>query len=656
MASIVQRPRSSSLDAEIWKTVCEEDRDQELERSLSQYAGDISLIHDECGNTLLHLAAKLGSLKCVKLLLNHGGRTDVKNADLDTPLHFAANLRSSECLKALLDAEDKVCERNRSQNTPLHSAAEACCAESIKLLIDHISRRSSLDLEREINSTNSSMRNPLHLCSQSGSLECIKLLVENKSALSMADESGNNPLHYAAMSGSPDAVKYLMSNGADLVLQNKDKYTALHMVLNNFPNGEDLLKEVLDKCVEVISLKDGKETLQMSLKILCPKSKNKMAVANRLYTSYRHKKKLLLHPLLKTLIRLEWKKSKYVMWYRFSTYLLYLLALTVFVYLPPDSTLSVMFRILTGFLSVHVAFFCFPYLLPGQYSWNRRITKTLLTVVPPMLTLVSVSIPYNPEWCGVSFLLSWLSTPLYSSSIYIISQQTGMFVFITNQILEHSLVLLFVLVGFSMTFYVLYHEKSSENFSNFWYSFLYTTLVLLQGDGIGDSAMFGGNTTDNTTDGEGYISYITEALFNMRFASIIASLLFVFLVIIALLNMLVALAIRGGDELMDYGQVYHLWGQAQLLYEWHEVKRFCSKFHITQTYYKFRGYDYITIGDGDVPMSLRQELSTVAKYKSRKKESELAVAAMEKVVEDLSRFLYEMKDMRESLMTALKTK
>jgi hypothetical protein len=596
-----------------------------------------------------------GSAEDVKLLLNEGARTDVKNADLNTPLHLAAKLKSSECLKILLEVKDKVWEKNGSQNTPLHCAAEACCAESIKLLIDHVSGTLSLDLEREINLPNSSGRTPLHLFAQSGSLECVKVLSENKCAVSIADASGNTALHCAAMSGSPDCVKYLIASGADLLLANTEKCTALQMVLSNVPNGEDIVKEILDECVGMTKSDDGKEEVRIKLEVLCPETKNRIAIANGLYTSHRDRKKLLLHPLLKSLIRLEWHKSRYVMWYRFTAYLLYLLTLTVFVSLSPGGTLSTMIRAVAGFLSVHVMLFCFPYLLPAQYSWYRRITKVLLTAIPPTLTLVSVCIPNNSEWCGVSFLLSWLSTPMHSSAIYMISQQTGMFIFVTKEILKHSLVLFFVLVGFSVTFFVLYHEKYSDNFSNVWYSFLYTTLVLLQGDSIGDVTIFGGNSTANVTSGGGYVSYITEELFNMRFAIIIESLLFVFLVIIALLNMLVALAVRGGDDLMDYGRVYHLWCQVQLLYEWHEVQRFFSNARITRTYGKFHGHDYVLTADSDVPMSLRHELRAVAKYRDRKRGSKLTVSAVEAMVEEVSRRLQcEMKDLRESLVTALK--
>jgi hypothetical protein len=417
------------------------------------------------------------------------------------------------------------------------------------------------------------------------------------------------------------------------------------MVLNNVPDGEDLLREILNESIEVTKLSDGKDELRVSLKVLCPKTMNKMAVAYRLYTHQRQNKKLLLHPLLKTLIHLEWEECKYVIWYRFTAYLLYLLMLTVFISSPLDSILSMMMRILVSFLSIHMALFCVPYLLPGQYSWYQRITKVLLTTVPPTFTLVTVSIPYNPEWYGISILFSWLSIPLYSSAIYLISHQTGMFMYVTKEIFKHSLVLFFVLVGFSLTFFVLYYEENEDSFNNFWHTFLYTTLVLLQGGGLGDLKTLDGNRTARATDDDGYLTYITGTLSSMRFASIIASLLFLLIVIIALLNMLVALAIRGGDELMDYGQVYHLWSQAQLLYEWHEVKRYFRRAHTEQIYEMFYGQDHVTIGHGDVPMSLRNELIVVAKsrYKDKQKRHKLTTSAMAK---EILAILYELQDLK----------
>jgi len=145
------------------------------------------------------------------------------------------------------------------------------------------------------------------------------------------NKCGNTLLHLVAMSGSVDSVKYLIENGADLLLDNKDKHTALHMVLKSLPNAEDILTDILNKSIEVTKLICEKEEFEVSMKVLCCKTRNRMAVANRLYSHYRHNKSLLLHFLLKMLIRVEWKKSKQLVCYRSTVYLFYLLILTPFI-------------------------------------------------------------------------------------------------------------------------------------------------------------------------------------------------------------------------------------------------------------------------------------------------------------------------------------
>lgn len=149
----------------------------------------------------------------------------------------------------------------------------------------------------------------------------------------MDDESGNTSLHLAAISGSADSMKHLIENGADLLLDNKDKHTAFPMVLNSLTNMEDIMTEISNESIEVTKLNNGKEEFEVTMKVLRPKTRNRMAVVNRLYSHHRHNKSLPLHPLMKMLIRVEFKKSKQFFWYRSTrkVYLFYLLMLAVFV-------------------------------------------------------------------------------------------------------------------------------------------------------------------------------------------------------------------------------------------------------------------------------------------------------------------------------------
>ncbi|KAJ4447087.1 hypothetical protein ANN_09076 [Periplaneta americana] len=485
--SVIRRASNGEQHALHWKVVItERNRESENERTCSRksksgrshtckkgdalafesrllhFHGDINLTAgDSYGNTLLHLAVKSSSSECVSLLLKRNANPDVKNVDMDTPLHLAAQLESSECVRLLLDAGARACECNSTGNTPLHYAAEECSTDTLQILIDYIRDNPFYNLEFEINALNDNKRSPLHLAAQSGSLKCVKLLFENKSNLTSVDEVDNTALHYAAMSGSADCVKFLIDNGADLLAVNNAKYTALSYIVDSMPNGEDLLINILNEGICLSKLDNEKEKLKINLSVLCPESRNRIAVANRLYSSHR---------------------------FRFG------------------------------------------------------------------------------------------------------------------------------------------------RFPNFWR-----------------------NSTTNSTD-DGYLTYVTEALSSMRFASIVASVLFVMVVIIALLNMLVALAVRGGDELLDYGKVYHLWSQAQLLYEWNEVKRFLRmKSRSIETYFYLDRNGYITIGDKDVPTTLRHELSVVAKYKDQKRKNKLNISAIETLIEDkLSSFLYEIKDLKDNLMTALR--
>jgi hypothetical protein len=103
------------------------------------------------------------------------------------------------------------------------------------------------------------------------------------------------------------------------------------MVLKSLPNAEDILTDILNKSIEVTKLICGKEEFEVSMKVLCCKIRKRMAVANILYSYYRHNKSLLLHFLLKMLIRVEWKEFKQLVCYRSTVYLFYLLILILFI-------------------------------------------------------------------------------------------------------------------------------------------------------------------------------------------------------------------------------------------------------------------------------------------------------------------------------------
>jgi len=64
------------------------------------------------GPTPLMLAAKSGSLECVKLLLNSSAKVQAKDEDGMRPVHFAALAADLPCLQVLMSARANICDRD----------------------------------------------------------------------------------------------------------------------------------------------------------------------------------------------------------------------------------------------------------------------------------------------------------------------------------------------------------------------------------------------------------------------------------------------------------------------------------------------------------------------------------------------------------------
>ena len=93
---------------------------------------------DDHGNTPLHLAADTGHIEAVRLLLEAGARTDVRNHQSggEAPLHRAAVKGNSEVIRILLEeGADKDIPTNAGV-TPLFWAAMYGHLEVVRLLLD----------------------------------------------------------------------------------------------------------------------------------------------------------------------------------------------------------------------------------------------------------------------------------------------------------------------------------------------------------------------------------------------------------------------------------------------------------------------------------------------------------------------------------------
>nr|CAD7573407.1 unnamed protein product [Timema californicum] len=175
-----------------------------------------------------------------------------------------------------------------------------------------------------------------------------------------------------------------------------------------------------------------------------------------------------------------------------------------------------------------------------------------ITVVPPVLSVIALFTESRSISC-LALIFSWLSLLLYSNILPVFSKHSAMLQHILKRMTVTMVMLTYVLVGFTLTFYLLYRDLNPNKFGNIWSSFLSTTLVLLNG-GLDGSALFKENDRD---------------------AEVVAGLIhivFLVTVVLALMNMLLALAIRGGHELEDQGLISELRNKVNLIANMEKIK------------------------------------------------------------------------------------
>jgi ankyrin repeat protein len=121
------------------------------------------------GWTPLHLACIRGSLKGVKLLLEHKASVHKRDECGQAPLHCAAVRDAEPVVKVLLEHQSDVHLQDESLWTPLHHAAEMGSVKAARLL---------LEAKAQITAKNGCNRTPLHLATDEGNLEMCSLLLQ----------------------------------------------------------------------------------------------------------------------------------------------------------------------------------------------------------------------------------------------------------------------------------------------------------------------------------------------------------------------------------------------------------------------------------------------------------------------------------------------
>ncbi|GBP59257.1 Transient receptor potential channel pyrexia [Eumeta japonica] len=213
------------------------------------------------GLNSLHLAAELGSIRCLSYLLKEtkisiNGLTKQRDKEC-TALHLAAARGYTECIELLLSEGAKANTVNYKGFTALHLAARCSSTECVEALLR--------DGNANPNAEDFDKRTPLHaaICNSERACDIIDLLVTWGAQVNKKDEYGYSPLHIAALDGLSNCVETLIFLGADVTSKSKRGHTALSVIARKTPKSLAILRHNLDSGISLTRSFEGNEEIQI---------------------------------------------------------------------------------------------------------------------------------------------------------------------------------------------------------------------------------------------------------------------------------------------------------------------------------------------------------------------------------------------------------
>ncbi|KAK9235597.1 ankyrin repeat-containing domain protein [Lipomyces kononenkoae] len=185
-------------------------------RSLIRSEPSLISKRDDDGRTPLFWAVSAGNADIVQSLLTAAKGPDgqLKRIDIDdtdeagwTVSHIAASIGSLAILNMLLPYDPDLSIQTSAGQTPLHYAVSRVRHEvAVRLIEKYPGAVRIKDRQNQL---------PLHRAAAIGNIPLITLLIKNKSPLNTVDRSGWTPLFHAAAEGHGDAALALVRAGAD---------------------------------------------------------------------------------------------------------------------------------------------------------------------------------------------------------------------------------------------------------------------------------------------------------------------------------------------------------------------------------------------------------------------------------------------------------
>ncbi|KAK6641776.1 hypothetical protein RUM44_013491 [Polyplax serrata] len=281
----------------------------------------------EYGFSPLHLAADLGYVPCLKILLD-SHKCDVNLQSVErkcSALHIAAENGYAECVKLLLEFGADVNSVNYRQQCPLHAAAKVC-VESVELLLKYGADPNSPDADN---------RTPMHtaVCKSESehSLEIIETLSMWRGDVNRRDKYGYTPLHIAALNELSECVECLILQGSDVTTRTRGGTSALSIISRKTPAAISAIHQKLDESIAANDPDASKEVVLMFNFRYLLRNCKKGEVSFLQTLVDEGQKEILGHPLCEAFLHLKWQKIRKYYITRLIFCLIYVVLLSLYV-------------------------------------------------------------------------------------------------------------------------------------------------------------------------------------------------------------------------------------------------------------------------------------------------------------------------------------
>ncbi|XP_070467259.1 E3 ubiquitin-protein ligase MIB2 isoform X5 [Equus przewalskii] len=181
------------------------------------------------GRTALLVAAYLGQVELLRLLLKARADVDLPDDEGNTALHYAALGNQPEAARVLLSSGCGANALNGTRSAALHVAVQRGFLEVVRVLCEH---------GCDVNLPDAHADTPLH-CAISvgaGASGIVEILTEVPAIdVTATNSQGFTLLHHASLKGHTLAVRRILARARQLVdAKKEDGFTALHLAaLNN---------------------------------------------------------------------------------------------------------------------------------------------------------------------------------------------------------------------------------------------------------------------------------------------------------------------------------------------------------------------------------------------------------------------------------------